>query len=693
MSSWSNYPENSKSYTLLPVATTFDAARALESDYPCTYGWTTHTEEWADGRTSWACNFYAEKPTAASTAVLFRSAIPPLPSNLEIAQEQGSTYVYEGSRSGLPPVTTAITIAPNKTVVETAPTPFVRFQAYEITRGNNTETIQLDYVHVEPYLLEDIAHHETATGLIPNRFVDEVTQLGCEPGRLVAVVTVIFFVEVYYSLDSNLGSHFEESVSGWESDVNLGEALATMETPPSIIADGDFFTTASMQKPGPTARPDVAVVSPAPIPGQIVGSFGTLPIVVGSSSAVIVGSQTLQPGDLTVTVGGTPIALVPSATAIDVGGTYIPLPAHLKPGVQQTIGTLGELPIVVGPSAVVVVGAQTLQPGGAPIVLGPGTTVSFVPSATAIVFGATTSILQVHSPVSQPGLPPSNMGPQLIFGGSTFTALPTRVQVAESRDKTFDDSKVPYRQDEIDGQPGPTFVILGQTLAPGGAPVTVSGSTLSLAPSGAYVVIDGSTTSLATSVVAAAAVVAAAHVTPPPLRIGNGVFTALPGTGTTYQIGAEMLTPGGSVVVAGNTISLAIGATALVINGVTVTVQTEATMTNPPLLTIGGKTYTAASGTETKFIIAGQTLTPGGTISVDGTTIVMSPSGTELVYGSSGRSTSTALFPATTTRASEGYGGGAQAAPTSSQQGRALQLRSHFTALVAAAGFVGWLLA
>lgn len=687
MSSWSNYPENSESYTLIPVTTTFDVASALSTDYPCTYGWTTHTEEWSDGRTSWACNFYADKPTAASTALIFRSAVPPLPSNLEIAQEQASAYVYEGSRSGLPPITTAITIAPNTTVVETAPTPFVRFQAYEITRGKNTETIQLDYVHVEPYLLDDIAHHETATGLIPNRFVDEVTHLGCEPGRLVAVVTVIFFVEVYYALDSNLGSHFEESVSGWELDVNLGETLATMETPPSVITDGGFFTTATEQ---PTTKPGVASMPPAPTPGQTVGSLGTLPIVIGSSSAVIVGSHTLRPGDPSATVGGTPIALVPSATAVAVVGTYIPLPTHPTPKVQQTIGTLGGLPIVVGPSDVVVVGTQTLQPGDSPIALGPGTTVSLVTSATAIVVGGTTSILQAHNTEPQPGSPPGNTRPQLIFGGSTFTALPSRVRVAESRDKDIDDSSVPHQQVEVDEQPGPTFVISGQTLAPGGAPVTVLGSTLSLAASGAYVVIDGSTTNLATPVAAAAV-----HVTPPPLRIGNGLFTALPGTGTTYQIGSEMLTPGGSVVVAGNTISLAVGATALVVNGITVTVsaQREPTMTNPPFLTIGEETYTARSGTETKFIIAGQTLTPGGIITVDGTTIVLSPSATELIYGSSGRSTSTALFPATTTRASEGYSGGAQAAPTSSQQGRALQLRSHFAALVVAVGFVGWLLA
>jgi hypothetical protein len=68
------------------------------------------------------------------------------------------------------------------------------------------------------------------------------------------------------------------------------------------------------------------------------------------------------------------------------------------------------------------------------------------------------------------------------------------------------------------------------------------------------------------------------------------------------------------------------------------------------LLTIGSQTYTAESGSGTTFIIGGQTLTPGGTITADGTTISLASGATELIYASSGRTTRSALFPATTTR-------------------------------------------
>jgi hypothetical protein len=77
-------------------------------------------------------------------------------------------------------------------------------------------------------------------------------------------------------------------------------------------------------------------------------------------------------------------------------------------------------------------------------------------------------------------------------------------------------------------------------------------------------------------------------------------------------------------------------------------------ITNPPLLTIGSQTYTALSGSGTTFIIGVQTLMPGGVVTFDGTTIVLKPGATELVYGSAGRSTTSVLFPATATASPTG---------------------------------------
>ncbi|KAJ4384819.1 hypothetical protein N0V86_000422 [Didymella sp. IMI 355093] len=653
------------------------------------------------------------------------------------------------------------------------PTPFVQFTAYEVESGNLTETVQLSSVYVQPYWLKDIEYEPTATGEIPAGFINQIPQSACDAGVLQAVVTVIIFVEYYYLNRPDLIPgivHWESSALGWEDEPSFMDETSVQ---PLIITDWNLSrktteATAPKTTQGrdakPTKKPEVAGGPSRETqmrPSQTVGTVGTAPVVVGPSSVVIVGSQTLRPGGPAVTVGGTAVALAPSATAIVVGGTSLPIPQNGRPGQQHTIGTFGTIPVVVGPSSVVMFGTKTLQPGGPPITIGPGTVVSLPPSGNAIIVGGTTSLLpQLPSYAAPPAPPPVlvidsttlvpnaatqflvgpeqtltpggtavvngvkisldpsaafvvvgsstrvlptsgaasaykvDAQPELILGGTTFTAQPSKSRPETSLGNRPGAPGSPQPQDaDSQDQPGPTFVIAGQTLAPGGPPITVSGSTLSLAPSGAFLIIDGSTTTLA----------AAAHVTPPPLTIGNDVFKPLLESGTTYQIGTAMLTPGGSVIVADTTISLAAGATALVVNGVTTTLaaHAQAMVTNPPILTIGSRTYTAAPGTGTAFVINGQTLTPGGTITVDGTTIVLSPQATELVYASSGRSTTAVLFPATTTRddttspiasASAGPSGNGQAAPTSSRQGAAPAVRLPLSILLSVMGCMGWLL-
>ena len=779
-SKWGNYSE-AASYTFVPATTSFDTAIAVQTQDVCTSGWTTYPE-W--NYTAWDCLPYTVKPTAATTTFVSRSAAPPYPT--PAAMPMGSVWSWDLYLPDLPSMTATISIAPNATVEEVMPTPFVHFTAYEVENGNSTETVQLSSVYVQPYWHKDLGAETTAIGGIPDGFVDQVPHSACEAGVLQAVVTVIIFVEYYYHNRPDMGMgdvHWEIPEIGWEDETVGVDGQTLTSARPLVITDWDLSgqttedaepMTTQVRGPKSTTRPEAhgGPTRETQVPSsQTVGTVGTAPVVIGPSSVVVVGAQTLRPGGAAVTVGGTAVALVPSATAIVVGGTSLPLPQqNVRPGQQHAIGNFGTLPVVVGPSSVVTIGTQTLQPGGPAITVGPGTVVSLPPAGTALVVGGTTSVLpQLPNSALQAAAPPAltigsttlipnaatqffigpgqtltpggtavidgvnvslepsaafvvigsstqilpttgaaspqtvNAQPELVLGGTTFTALPSSSKPDTSLGNRPGAPGSPQAQEmETHDDPGPVFVISGQTLSPGGAPITVSESTLSMAPSGAFLVIDGSTTTLAAPTVAAAAA-AAEHVTPPPLTIGNGVFRPVPGSGTTYQIGAAMLTPGGSVVVAGTTISLATGATALIINGVTTTLAAEeqAMITNPPLLTIGSRTYTAAPGTGTAFVIEGQTLTPGGTITVDGTTIVLSPQATGLVYGSSGRSTSTALFPATTTRgtatfssasASEGQSGDVQAAPTSSRQGAASMARLPLSIMFGAMGCLGWLL-
>ncbi|KAF2092414.1 hypothetical protein NA57DRAFT_17004, partial [Rhizodiscina lignyota] len=80
----------------------------------------------------------------------------------------------------------------------------------------------------------------------------------------------------------------------------------------------------------------------------------------------------------------------------------------------------------------------------------------------------------------------------------------------------------------------------------------------------------------------------------------------------------QTLTPGGVATIHGTTVSLGPSASFIVVNGHTQTLS-PAAITPPPVLLVAGTSFTANAGTT--FTIDGQTLTPGGEITVDGTTV------------------------------------------------------------------------
>lgn len=611
--------------------------------------------------------------------------------------------------------------------------------------------------YVYPYYLKGIEQNAVATGSVPEEFLAQLPQTGCDPGELQAVVTVVVVVNLVYENNPDLDPfivHFESTALGFDDppDVSVGilNAGSTQGVP---LTMDDWSIPGGRASPTTTTdarannRPDpVPVQTPqpggnnnaagsggdqtlnVPNPTQVtVGAVGTIPVIIGPSSQVVVGTITLRPGDPPILVGGvTPVQIVGDGvpTAIVVAGSTSQLPQVFDPSNPKTgapappLITLGSLTLTPNAATQFSIGpSQILTPGGT--VTFDGTVVSLAPSASFLVVGSSTQILA-------PAVPAASSPPQIVIGSSTITALPppgsnpnlgseniavpgpsfvvdgqtllpggqaitvsgttislqaggSSIVVNGATSAVINPAGVPQPSIRIGdstfiAQPGNTFVIGDQTLSPGGQAITVSGTTLSLDPSASFVVIDGQTSQLPNS--AAAQITAA-----PVLTIGNGIFRPLPGTGTSYLIGSSTLTPGGSVVVADTTISLAEGATALIVNGKTSLIlpSAQGVITNAPYLTVGSQTYTAISGTT--FIISGQTLTPGGVITVDGTTIRLSPSATELVYGSDGSSTTSALFPATTTRAhsvtstaspSAGASGrNGQASPTQSRQGAA----------------------
>lgn len=519
--------------------------------------------------------------------------------------------------------------------------------------------------------------------------------------------------------------HGEPVVVGPESKVRVGSQTLTRGSTP-ITVSGEVVSLDPSGKLviGGTATSSFQEIIATPTPlRHTVGSVGTAPVVIGPSSVVVVGTETLSKGGPPITVGGKPVSLDSGGHAIIVDGTktsQLPPVSISRPPPVLTLGTV----TVTGNAATqyFLAPSQTLTPGGTAS-LG-GSVISLDSSASFVVVDGATQLLSA---------PPPSMTPPkrtIVVGASTFTEQPgssfvlgTKTLILNGTPVTIGTTTLSLGQDFVlvNGRitslgvstlaparpeitlPGSTitasgpgtFVVDGKTVVVGGQPITLNGGiTLSLAASNVLVsdgisttlenpsaitlghsgitsnkdgvfVIEGHTLTvggpaitlsgggvvslLSSNVIAingeTSTFAVPASATPSPLTVGNRVFTALPGSASAYLLGTRTLTPGGSVVYDGTTISLAPGATAVVIDGVTSTLTTQAPITNAPILTIGLETFTAISGTA--YLIHGQTLTPGGSVIFDGTTVRLSPDATILLYVSEGTSTKETLFPAT----------------------------------------------
>jgi hypothetical protein len=141
-------------------------------------------------------------------------------------------------------------------------------------------------------------------------------------------------------------------------------------------------------------------------------------------------------------------------------------------GATTVLAATGQPYLVIGgttypatslPEGAYIIDGQELLPGN--VITVSGTTISLANLGTALVVNGVTQYLPGYAP--------------LTIGSETIT-----------------------------GNHG-TYVIDGMTLVPGGAPVTVHGSTISLLPGGTVVVVNGKTTTLGdtmTTLVAASAV-------------------------------------------------------------------------------------------------------------------------------------------------------------------------------------------
>ncbi|KAF2743812.1 hypothetical protein M011DRAFT_489539 [Sporormia fimetaria CBS 119925] len=670
-----------------PQTTPFDVTSALnEPAYTPTSEYDEFFSEWFTYPLD-----YTISPTAASTSVITRTAYAPLPTNNIVLEKD--VGLYETDPALLPPATVDIMGANRTVFVATSTTPVIFFSAYEIespvvviandgalTLSTVTQTYQLPEPYAYSQSIKAIHNSPVAQAPVPSDFLARIPHSSCAPGTLTGTVTVLVIVDLVYShvmRQNPFRVHIEQSVLGFEDDTVVVQASKEPSDPfytPRVEVTVEGFASSTVVQPA-------ILQTPYPVPGNqgqgppalpnapeptatTVGTIGLDPVVIGPSSVVVVGSQTLSSGSQ-ITVGGNIVSLNPAGNSIAVGTITSSLPRVAVPGVPPPppppIITVGRSTLT--PNAATqfsLAPGQTLTPGGQATL--DGTVVSLAPSASFVVVGGSTQYL--------PPAPAATPPPVIVVGGSTFTqssgssfvigSQTLRVGQPITVDSTvlsLGPSFVVINQatstfappvvtpaitlgfSTIAANPAGAFVVSGQTLSLGGQAITVgSGTVLSLAAPN-VVVVNGVSSTLAAPV---------NQITPPPIALGGAAFTALPGTGATFVISGQTLTPGGIITVSGTTVSLAPGATAVVIDGQTTYLTPTSPTTLPPILTIGDEIFLADA--RTTFIIDGQTLYPGGpAITVDGTTISLAPGATQLVVESMGRKSTTMLFPAATT--------------------------------------------
>ena len=318
-------------------------------------------------------------------------------------------------------------------------------------------------------------------------------------------------------------------------------------------------------------------------------------------SAVAIGGKTLSAGGPAFTSNGNYYSVGASGNLI--AGTLAPgatpAPAALKFGGQTYTANSANQIVVAG---------QTLSPGGAITVS--GTPISEAAGGAFAVVGGSTQSLITPAPSQGPAL--------LTFGGSTYTAN------AASH-----------------------FVVGGQTLTPGGQ-ITVSGTVLSEGASGSGVVVVGGSSTQSLGYGGAGAITSAAV-----MIFGGQTYTA--NAAGSFVIDGLTLTPGGMITVSGTPISEGTGAADVVIGSSTEIMSSAAVMvTGAAIMTFDGQTYTADA--QGDFTIDGQTLTPGGMITVSGTPISEAQGATDVVIGSSTEALRTAAATQSA-MAFEGRGG------------------------------------
>ena len=176
------------------------------------------------------------------------------------------------------------------------------------------------------------------------------------------------------------------------------------------------------------------------------------------------------------------------------------------------------------------------------------------------------------------------------------------------------------------------------TIQPGGSPVTKNSVVFSLLPCATAVISNG-------AIIPITPVAIQPVTSPKPyiLAFGSSSFTA--DSLSNFIIDSQTLIPSSpSITVFGTPVSLAPGGSVAVIGSSTTRLDQGDVPTIVPVLTLNGAAFTATSSAA--FVIAGQTLTPGGSITISGTPVIYPSTGNAVIVGTSTQEFSSATIAA-----------------------------------------------
>ncbi|KAI1550184.1 hypothetical protein PtrCC142_001809 [Pyrenophora tritici-repentis] len=299
---------------------------------------------------------------------------------------------------------------------------------------------------------------------------------------------------------------------------------------------------------------------------------------------------------------------VPSQTRINAPQDSVNTPTPVAPG--QNAGTATRPTPVPGiPTASMMIGGvlfpinvprptwnnngQSPPPPG--IVIGQET---FTPGETKTINGVPVNAL------------PDGNGAAIVVGGSTLSLNPV---------VTPSSPVIAIGGGRVEANPNGDFVFGPVTLKAGGSPIVVNGNTVSLGSNG-IAIVNGVTQTISNAPVATPipAFIAGGQIVSATVVGGSPVFVIAPG---------QTLGAGGTLVVNGTTYAVPADAQGpvIVINGKTSTLGA-----GQPVITNGeGQPITAqVTGGVPAYVLApGQTLTPGGVVTVSGTTYALPADG------------------------------------------------------------------